>query len=101
VTVTAKPRLFNGPLGRRPNGSNLQMRKRRRSEALLCHAPEEGVHTIDAGEDEPVVSFKLAKRCIERPVRTRRTDLDKGNLDDLAAQIAQRRGQSAGLLLRA
>ena len=85
----------------RTYGSDPQVCKTGRSDALSGYAPKHGFDAIHAGEDQPVIADEILQGGVERFVRGWLSDLDEGNLDDVAAQFAQCQGQPACLLLRA
>jgi len=64
----------------------------------FLEAVPNGFDSVDAGENEPVVMVEIAQSGIERPIRLWFTNLNKGNLDDAGAELAQAGGKRTRLM---
>jgi hypothetical protein len=57
-----------------------------------------GVYSVDAGEDEPVVRGQVPERRIEWLERTRRTNINERDFEDVGPEFAQLVRERARLL---
>ena len=85
----------------RTNSRDLQTFERLFGEAQMGKSLPHGIHTVDAGEDQPVICAKLLECSIERLEGTRFADFDERDFQDIGAKLAQSSGKSAGLVTRA
>jgi hypothetical protein len=61
-------------------------------EMLLLKTNPQSIDSVHTGQNQPIVCVEFLQRGVQRLVGTRRTNLDKGNLDDLGPQLAQAGG---------
>ncbi len=90
--------LDDGAFGGGTDGCDLEMFQASARDAKLAEALPHGFDAVDAGENEPVVSFEIAQGVVEEREGLRLADFDEWNFDDTGAQAAQAGGEAAGLM---
>jgi len=92
--------LFDSFLRRRADGGDFEVMQALFGEMKFFQSIPDGIDSVHAGEDEPVVGGQILEGGIQRPVRARLADFYEGNLQDIGAEFPQARRQCARLVPR-
>ena len=100
MAIDAQPPFFQGPSGGRTDGRQLRSAQPAQVVAPLPKPPEEPLHAVGAGKDQPVVVGKPVQGAVYRGPVLRRLDADDRLEPHLGPVLFKQPGQLPGLLGR-